>query len=79
VVYSFEPGDAAERIESWCLTGGPSVEDDWSRAELEEHVRDEHSTFSWILEAMAVRCGFIIELADYSEDQILAKYILRRT
>jgi len=79
VVYSFEPGDAAERIESWCSTGGPSVEDDWSRAELEEHVRDEHSTFSWILEPMAVRCGFTVESADYSDDQILAKYVLRRT
>ncbi len=79
VVFSFEPGDAAERIESWCSTGGPSVEDDWSRGELEEHVRDEHSTFSWIFEPMAVRCGFTVESADYSDDQILAKYVLRRT
>jgi SAM-dependent methyltransferase len=79
VVYSFEPGDAGERIESWCSTGGPSVEDDWSRAELVEHVRDEHSTFSWILEPMAVKCGFTVESAEYSDDQILAKYILRRT
>ena len=79
VVFSFEPGDAAERIERWCATGGPRVADAWSRAELEEHVRDEHSTFSWILEPMAVRCGFIVESAEYSDDQILAKYILRRT
>ncbi len=79
VVFSFEPGDWAERIESWCSTGTPSVEDDWTRAELEEHVRDEHSTFSWILEPMAVRCGFTVESADYSDDQILAKYVLRRT
>jgi len=57
----------------------PSVEDDWSRAELEEHVRDEHPTFSWILEPMAVRCGFTVESAEYSDDQILAMYILRRT
>ena len=79
VVFSFEPNDAVERIESWCSTGGPGVEDGWSRAELEEHVRDEHSTFSWILEPMAVRCGFTVEFADYSDDQISAKYILRRT
>ena len=79
VVFSFEPCDATERIESWCSTGGTSVEDDWSRSELEEHARDEHSTFSWILEPMAVRCGFTVESADYSDDQILAKYILRRT
>ncbi len=79
VVFSFEPGDSAERIESWCSTGGPSVEDDWSRAELEEHVRGEHSTFSWLLEPMAVRCGFAVESAGYSDDQVVAKYVLRRT
>ena len=79
VVFSFEPGDSAERIERWCSAGAPSAEDDWSRAELEEHVRDEHSTFSWILEPMAVRCGFTVESADYSDDQFLAKYVLRRT
>ena len=79
VVYNFEPREAAARIENWCSTGGLTVEDDWSRAELEEHVRDEHSTFSWILEPMAIRCGFAVESAEYSDDQILAKYILRRT
>ena len=79
VVFSFEPSGVTERIERWCSTGGTSMEDDWSRSELEEHVRDEHSTFSWILEPMAARCGFTVESADYSDDQILAKYVLRRT
>jgi ubiquinone/menaquinone biosynthesis C-methylase UbiE len=79
VVFSFEPGDSAERIEKWCSAGARSAENDWSRAELEEHVRDEHSTFSWILEPMAIRCGFTVESADYSDDQFLAKYVLRRT
>jgi hypothetical protein len=58
--------------------GGSTVEDDWSRAELEEHVRDEHSTFTWVLESMAVRCGFSVESAEYSDDGIFAKYVLRR-
>jgi ubiquinone/menaquinone biosynthesis C-methylase UbiE len=40
VVFSFEPNEAVERIESWCATGGANAEDDWTRAELEEHVRD---------------------------------------
>ena len=38
VVYSFQPDEAAERIESWCATGGAGVETDWIRAELEEYV-----------------------------------------
>lgn len=77
VVYDFEPSEAAARIEAWCATGGDSVEDGWSRAELEEHVRDEHSTFTWILEPMIERCGFEIVQAEHSDDGIFAKYVLR--
>lgn len=79
VVYSFEPSEAGERIEAWCATGGTTVDDAWTRAELEEHVRDEHSTFSWLLEPLVQRCGFRIEGAEYSADGIFAQYLLRRT
>lgn len=64
-------------MEAWSATGGTEVEGQWSRAELEEHVRDENSTFSWLLEPMIERCGFEIEDAVYSEDDIFAKYVLR--
>jgi SAM-dependent methyltransferase len=77
VVYDFEPAEAEERIEAWCATAGDFVEGEWSRAEYEEHVRDEHSTFSWILEPMIVRCGFEILTADRSDDGIFASYVLR--
>jgi hypothetical protein len=55
------------------------VEGDWARWEMEEHVRDEHSTFTWLLEAMIERTGFVIESADYSDDGFDAKYLLRAT
>jgi SAM-dependent methyltransferase len=77
VVYDFEPAEAAERIEAWCATGGDTVDAEWSRAELEEHVRDEHSTFSWLLEPMIMRSGFEIAASDHTEDGIFAKYLLR--
>lgn len=77
VVYDFNPAQAAERIEAWCATGGRSVESDWTRTELEEHVRDEHSTFTWLLEPMILRAGFEIELAESSPDGIFARYLLR--
>lgn len=77
VVYDFEPADAEERIEAWCATGGEDAAAEWSRTELEEHVRDEHSTFTWILEPMLERCGFRIESAEHSPDGILAHYVLR--
>ena len=79
VVFAFDPAEAADRIEAWCATGAaePAREGDWTRAELEEHVRDEHSTFTWLLEPMIRRSGFAIERADYSEDGIVAAYVLR--
>jgi ubiquinone/menaquinone biosynthesis C-methylase UbiE len=77
VVYRFDPAGAGERIEAWCATGGDTVDAEWSRAELEEHVRDEHSTYTWLLEPMLERAGFTIEDADYSDDGIVARYVAR--
>jgi SAM-dependent methyltransferase/catechol 2,3-dioxygenase-like lactoylglutathione lyase family enzyme len=77
VVYNFAPAEAQDRIEAWCATGGDTTAAEWSRAELEEHVRDEHSTFTWLLEPMIARSGFQIEAVEHSEDGIFAKYLLR--
>jgi SAM-dependent methyltransferase len=77
VAYGFDPVEAGERIEAWCATGGDAVDADWSRAELEEHVRDEHSTYTWLLEPMLERAGFTVEDAAYSEDGIVARYVAR--
>jgi SAM-dependent methyltransferase len=77
VSYNFDPDDADERIEAWCAPYGDEVDGDWARWELEEHVRDEHSTFTWLLEAMFDRTGFRIEAADYSDDWFDARYVLR--
>lgn len=78
-VYNFAPDEAEERIEAWCATGGAGADGEWSRAEMEEHVRDEHSTFTWLLEPMVERCGFKIEEAAYSGDGMFAKYVVRAT
>ena len=78
VVYHFEVGEAEERIEAWCATGSV-VDGEWSRAELEEHVRDENSTFTWLLEPMFTATGFEIRDASYSEDGFFARYLLVAT
>lgn len=78
VVYSFGPAEAEERIDAWCASAGSSAKAEWTRAEYEEHVRDEYSTFTWLLEPMIERAGFTIEAAEYSDDAIFAKYVLRR-
>lgn len=79
LVYDFEPAETLARIEAWCASAGAEadVDTNWTRDELEEHVRDEHSTFSWLLEAMIRRTGFEILRAERSADGIDAKYLLR--
>jgi SAM-dependent methyltransferase len=77
IVSGFEPEEADERIEAWCAPFGDDVDDDWARWEMEEHVRDEHSTYTWLLEAMFDRTGFTVELADHSDDGFEARYLLR--
>jgi ubiquinone/menaquinone biosynthesis C-methylase UbiE len=79
VVYSFHSDDAERRIEAWCAPHGDDVDGDWARWEMEEHVRDEHSTFAWLLEDMIERTGFTIETAEYSSDGFDARYVLRAT
>lgn len=78
VVYSFAPEDAETELEAWCttLTNDEPV-GSWTRADIEEHIRDEHSTFTWILESMMERSGFDIEEAEYSPDGIFARYVAR--
>lgn len=77
IVYDFPADEAEERLEAWSTTGGDGVVGEWSRAELEEHVRDEHSTFTWLLEPIVERAGFGIEEAAHSDDGIFARYLLR--
>ena len=40
-------------------------------------MRDEHSTFTWLLEPMIERAGFAIERAEHDDDGIFASYVLR--
>ena len=78
VVYHFSVDEAEDRIAAWCATGSV-VDGEWSRAELEEHVRDENSTFTWLLEPMIEAAGFEIRDATYFGDGFFAKYVLVAT
>jgi SAM-dependent methyltransferase len=77
VVYDFPLAQARDRLEAWCATGGEAVDGAWSRAELEEHVRDEHSTFTWLLEPMLAQAGFETLEAVRSPDGLESRYVLR--
>jgi ubiquinone/menaquinone biosynthesis C-methylase UbiE len=79
VVYSFEPAAAEERIEAWIAENvSADVERGWTRAEFADHIRDEHSTFSWLLEPMIERAGFELVDARHSASGVFARYLCRK-
>jgi SAM-dependent methyltransferase len=66
LVFSFDPGEAEEAIEAWLAGAAEHASAGWTRAELEAHVREEHSTFTWLLEPLLERAGFGIREAERS-------------
>jgi putative AdoMet-dependent methyltransferase len=60
VVFNFDPIEYKNKIENWVsdfeLKAGIEF-----RKEVETHIRDEFSTFGWILEGMLKKAGFLIE------------------
>ncbi|MBB3128660.1 ubiquinone/menaquinone biosynthesis C-methylase UbiE [Paenibacillus rhizosphaerae] len=65
VVYSFPVRNYEESIDSWIedmTRNGSSFQE----AEWCAHVRDEYSTFGWILEGMLRNSGFLLMSAEYS-------------
>jgi predicted small metal-binding protein len=76
IVFSFPPSEAPERIERWCATlRAEAPEGEWVRADIEDHVRDEHSTYTWLLEPMIEHAGFRIDTAEHSPDEFSAQYV----
>ena len=74
LVYSFEPQDAESAIDEWLVQAPTDSSSGWTADELAEHVRTEHSTFTWLLESMLARCGFEVRDRWVSGNQIYAAY-----
>src|SRR5215469_13752837 len=78
LIFDFEPADAGHAIEAW-MSG--AVEDPaagYTSGELAEHVRTEHSTYSWLLEPLLDRAGFTILEQEYERSAYGAYLCLRR-
>lgn len=79
VIYNFGPADAERYIEPWITaTMAADVDAGWTRAEIAEHVRDENSTYTWLLEPMIERAGLEIVDARYSDSAMEAEYVCRK-
>lgn len=79
LVFDFEPAQAEIVIEAWLASAVERREDGWTRPELESHLREEYSTYTWLLEAMLVRAGFDIREAGRSGSQVHAAYTCFRS
>ena len=75
LIYAFDPGDAEPTIENWLAHAARRPADGWTRSELETHLREEHSTFTWLLEPMLERAGLKIQEREYSSSQTYATYV----
>jgi SAM-dependent methyltransferase len=60
LVFAFDLHEAGDKISEWLASGRPTPDEGWTREELEVHLRDEFSTFSWLLEPMLRQTGFEI-------------------
>lgn len=78
LVYSFEPADYESAFESWLLSAPLDSAEGWTRPELETHIKEEHSTFVWLLEPMLRRTGFQIRDVELSDSQVFAAYTCAR-
>lgn len=60
LVYDIDPTEAEATMERWLAGATARSADGWTRAELAEHLRDEYSTYTWLLEPTLERAGFAI-------------------
>lgn len=76
VVFQFQPSDYMTKINDWVsnfeLKVGKELKD-----EVETHIRDEFSTFGWVLEGMLLKAGFEI-VKSRSSDGFVTEYFCRK-
>lgn len=76
VVFQFDPQQYVGKIDSW-IAKFEQVAGEEFKAEVETHIRDEYSTFGWILEKMIEKAGFVIEKMK-SDDGFVSEYACRK-
>jgi len=65
VVFSFETDEYEQRLNEWVEAVSSDRGNSFSRTDFEQHIRNEYSTFSWILEGLLQRTGFLIVEQNY--------------
>jgi putative AdoMet-dependent methyltransferase len=76
IVFQFDPEEYVSRINSW-ISWFEEVAGEEFRLEVETHIRDEYSTFGWVMKGMLEKAGFAIEKYR-SEDGFMTEYVCRK-
>jgi len=76
VVFQFEPQKYVSQVNSW-ISRFEKVGGEELKHRVETHIRDEYSTFGWVLKGMLERAGFAIEKCK-SEDDFMTEYACRK-
>lgn len=76
VVFQFDPQEYAGKIDSW-ISGFEKMAGKEFGKEVETHIRDEHSTFGWILNGMLQKAGFAVDKCR-SDDGFVTEYACRK-
>jgi SAM-dependent methyltransferase len=74
LTYSFDPAETDDAVRAWLEDAPDDTVTGWTSRELANHVRGEHSTFTWLLESMLERVGFEIRDRWQSQDRMYAAY-----
>lgn len=76
-VFSFNPAEYQSHIDAWIERVAKPAGEGFTRLDFEMHVREEYSTFGWIIEGMLQRAGFEIVEADYFAAEY-AQYVCQK-
>lgn len=75
--FPLESTDAA--IDAWLRSASRDPAKGWTAGEYVTHLREEYSTFSWLLEDMLERAGFDVLQSWFSDSMIYAEYDCRKS
>jgi len=76
-VFSFAPAQYQTQIDAWIDRVSRPMGEGWTAQDFATHVREEYTTFGWILERMLKQSGLTIERANYPSSEY-AEYFCRK-
>ena len=73
--FSFDPADYEAAIARWMVESPKRC--GYSKAEMFGHLRDEYTTYAWIMEGLFERAGFEVVSRELTPDSMQAEYLCR--